>query len=79
MTYNESTKKLIPFFRKLAADIENNELDMTQLLNAGEMFMFYNFSEHTTNTELTEKDIQKYLVTGWYIYNQLPITPETDI
>jgi hypothetical protein len=79
MPYNESTKKLIPFFRKLADDIENNELDVTQLLNAGEMFMFYNYTEHTTGTELTEKDIQKYLVTGWYIYNQLPIPAETDI
>jgi hypothetical protein len=66
------SKEMIPFFRKLADDIENNELTPVQLLKAGELFMSYKFTNETNEDEMSREDIQKFLFTGWYIYSQLP-------
>ena len=69
MTNND---KLILFFRELADKIELNQLPNEQLMKAGEIFMDYHFTEHTSRFGSgTEKEIQKYLFTGWYIYLML--------
>ena len=74
MSYTRSTKDMIPFFRKLADDIENNELTTEQLMKAGELFMIYSFMK---DSDISEEDIQKYLITGWFIYNKIT-PPEYD-
>jgi hypothetical protein len=71
MSINENTKKMIPFFRQLADDIENDEMTQQQLLNVGEMFMLYKFTEQTEDTDMSQEDMKKYLFTGWYIHTQI--------
>lgn len=73
MQYNESTHNLIPFFRKLANDIESRELTPKQMVIAGQLFMSWEFnnSSDSDNDTMSEEDVKKYLFTGWYIYNNL--------
>jgi hypothetical protein len=70
MPYNESTKEMIPFFRKLADDIENNELTPAELMKAGEIYMSYKFTKEKDD-DMSEEDMKKYLFTGWFIYSKL--------
>jgi hypothetical protein len=72
MTIDENTNEMIQFFRKLADDIENNELSPEQMLKAGEIFMSYKFTKETKDDEMSEEEIKKFLFTGWYIYSKLP-------
>ena len=73
MTTNNNDK-LIFFFRQLADKIELNQLPNEQLMKAGEIFMDYQYTEHTSRFGSgTEKEIQKYLFTGWYIYLMLEL------
>ena len=68
--------KLIIFFRQLADNIEFNQLSNQQLMKAGELFMDYQYADHTSLIGSgTDKEIQKYLFTGWYIYLMLATTP----
>ena len=41
--YTESTKNLVPFFRKLADDIENLELTPSEILIAGQLYMQWKY------------------------------------
>lgn len=71
---NESDKKLIPFLRELADNIENNKLLPTELQKIGEFFISYNckkelYSEENNSSEFSRKDLLKFITLGWYIYN----------
>ena len=69
---SDNNYKLIIFFRELANNIELNRLSNEQLMKAGEIFMDYQYAAHTSEFGSgTEKEIQKYLFTGWYIYLML--------
>jgi hypothetical protein len=70
ITYTESTKNLVPFFRKLADDIENLELTTTEMLIAGQLYMQWKY-ENFDKTSISDNDFNKYLFTGWYIYNNI--------
>lgn len=69
--YNEQTRLLIPFFKKLSEDIKNNNLSIQQLKLAGEMYMMYKFNIETSDQIIDEDMIQKYLFTGWYVNNMI--------
>lgn len=71
--YNDATTNLIPFFRKLADDIENNNLTTNQLILAGQMFMKYEF-ENRTDPGLSDEKVKTYLFTGWYIHEHIQST-----
>ena len=67
--YTEATKQMIPFFRQMADDIENNNLTTSQLLIAGQLFMKYKYDNEINNgLVIDEQDIDKYLFTGWYMH-----------
>jgi len=66
--------ELITFFRKIADDIENNELSQSELITTGEMFMTFLFRQNvsgSTPTDLTNQNMKKYLFTGWYIHSHI--------
>ena len=69
--YEDTTHNLIPFFRKLADDIENNKLTIKQLITAGQMFVKYQFENDPETEDISEEKMQEYLFTGWYIHNQV--------
>jgi hypothetical protein len=73
--YTESTKNLVPFFRKLADDIENLELTTTEMLISGQMYMLWKY-ENFDKTSISDNDFNKYLFTGWFIYNTINNTPQ---
>jgi len=68
--YTESTKKLIPFFRKLADDIENLELTPSEMMISGQMYMLWEY-ENFAKTSISDNELNKYLFTGWFIYNNI--------
>ena len=69
---SDNNNKLIIFFRQLANNIELNRLSNEQLMKAGEIFMDYQYADYTSVFGSgTEKENQKYLFTGWYIYLML--------
>jgi hypothetical protein len=78
MQYNQSTSNLIPFFRKLADDIESHALTPSQLVMAGQMFVSWEFHNNSDNNSLSEEDIKKYLFTGWYIHNGIGCKDEDE-
>ena len=69
--YEDTTYNLISFFRKLADDIENNNLTIKQLISAGQMFVKYNFEDDPESNELSDEAIQQYLCTGWFVHKQM--------
>lgn len=69
--YDDSTHNLIPFFRKLADDIENNNLTIKQLITAGQMFVKYQFENDPETEDISDEKVQEYLFTGWYINKQV--------
>ena len=71
MTTKEADLKMISFFRQLADDIENNNLTNEQSMRAGQMFMHYTFNENQQLSEMHSDDYMKYVITGWYIHNEI--------
>lgn len=71
MTTKEADLKMISFFRQLANDIENNKLSNEQVMRAGKMFMEYKFNENQILSEIHPDDYMKYVITGWYIHNEI--------
>jgi hypothetical protein len=67
----ENNKKIIKHLRNIADLIENNEIDEKTLQSAGEFYMKQLFIDEIEKTECTieEKDMLKFLILGWYIYN----------
>uniref|UniRef100_A0A6C0DZV2 Uncharacterized protein n=1 Tax=viral metagenome TaxID=1070528 RepID=A0A6C0DZV2_9ZZZZ len=67
----ENNKKIIEHLRNIADLIENNEIDEKTLQSAGEFYMKQLFIDEIEKTDCTieEKDMLKFLILGWYIYN----------
>jgi|LakMenEpi03Aug12_release.lakeMendotaPanAssembly.Ray.scaffolds.fasta_scaffold3378764_1 hypothetical protein len=67
----ENNKKIIEYLRQTANLIENNEIDDKSLQSAGEFYMKHLFINEIEKTDCTieEKDMLKFLILGWYIYN----------
>ena len=62
---------LINFLRNTADLIEKNEIDEQNLQLAGEYYMRYLLQtevDNVQNATIEEKDLVKFLTTGWYIY-----------
>ena len=69
---SENNDKIINFLRNTADLIEKNEIDDQNLQLAGEYYMRYLLQTEVDNVEnatIEEKDLVKFLTTGWYIYN----------
>lgn len=71
------TGKLVSFLRKLADNLESNQLLPEQLKKVGEFFMSYQFQNEVIedrNKEVDDfdaDDIKKFLTLGWYVYTQI--------
>jgi hypothetical protein len=64
----ENNKKIVDFLRNTADLIEKKEIDNQSFQLAGEYYMRH-LCKTDTNITLEEKDLVKFLTTGWYIYN----------
>lgn len=71
MTSREADVKMISFFRQLADDLENNKLSNEEAMRAGQIFMYYKFHENQTIGCIDSDDYMKYVITGWYIHNEI--------
>jgi hypothetical protein len=60
---------LIKFLDDLSASLKNNELTEKQIQDIGEFHMSYKYNDYKTKNEVEDKNLQKYLSAGWYIYN----------
>ena len=73
---SENIQLLIPFLKQLTNDIENNELTPYQLREVSEFYMSYQFYNRPNNIvatttpspDITEEDITKFVILGWYCY-----------
>ena len=68
---DEPAGNMIQFFRGLADDIENHRLAPVDLVKAGQLYVYWKWKEDPLSASSSEEDMQKYLFTGWYIYNTL--------
>lgn len=62
-------KELPQFLRNIADQVENNTIKEDELRKLSEFYMSYLFSDKIPSTP--EKDYMKFLILGWYIYNQI--------
>lgn len=62
---------MIVFFRRLANDIENHALTPEDLAKAGQLYMYWKYTQDPLSNTSSDEDVQKYLFTGWYIYNAI--------
>ena len=67
----ENNKKIIDYLRHVANLIENKEINEKTLQSAGEFYMKDLFMNEIEKVDCTieEKDMVKFLILGWYIYN----------
>ena len=67
----ENNKKIIEYLRHVANLIENKEINERTLQSAGEFYMKGLFMNEIEKVDCTieEKDMVKFLILGWYIYN----------
>lgn len=78
---NVQDKILPQFLRDLANEIENEQLNNSQLQSIGEFYVSYLFNEDTNNQDhdvlkedeedISDKDFKKFLALGWYVYNKI--------
>jgi hypothetical protein len=69
---SETKQNLILFFKNLADDIENDNLNEKQLRSSGEFCISYSIQneiDSDQNIDMSEKDLIKFLFLGWYMYN----------
>ena len=59
-------EKLILFLDELSSSLKNKTLTTDQIKLIGEFYMLYNCDNHIDSED---KDLKKYLSTGWYIHN----------
>jgi hypothetical protein len=74
-------EKILPqFLRDLANEIENEQLNSSQVQSIGEFYVSYLFNEDTDNQDqdvskqdedISDKDFKKFLALGWYVYNKI--------
>lgn len=55
------------FLETLIQDINMQNLDENSLTHLHKFFLDFNTKKHLYDTK--DKDLYKYLVTGWYIHN----------
>ena len=60
---------MIEYLKDIANDVDNDKVDATQLQRIGLFLMEYKFNMSLDeNEDITEKDLMRFLLTGWYIY-----------
>jgi hypothetical protein len=64
-------KILIPFLHSLATEIENGTISETNKRLVGELYMTLHFKNELKNNTISENDMSKFLVLGWYIYTSI--------
>jgi hypothetical protein len=79
----KNTQLLSPFLRDLASNIDNGKISDELLQLVGEFYMSYLFAEQVRNDNKKkrrkrptkrnsdDKELQKFLCLGWYIYNKI--------
>jgi len=60
---------LIIFLRNIADSIEQKTIDKYHLQSIGEFFMSYQFQNTHIKDNFSQKELFKFIVMGWYIYN----------
>jgi hypothetical protein len=63
------TEKLISFMEGKIADLKSGKLSEEETRLLSEYFLVDNYMKNCTET--TEKDMMKYIVTGYYVYQNL--------
>jgi hypothetical protein len=64
-------KLLIPFLRSLADELENGTIKEETRVLVGEFYMNLSFKKELKTNVLSENDMSKFLVLGWYIYSNI--------
>jgi hypothetical protein len=70
-------KELPQFLRNLADRIESNTLSEEDLRKVSEFYMSHLFRDKIGNT--SQDDYMKFLVLGWYVYNQTEKLTEASV
>lgn len=65
-----SIGNMIDFFRKLADDLETHKLTPADVLKSGQLYAYWKYKTDPYSCTYSDEDIQKYIMTGWYIYQQ---------
>ena len=67
--------KLIDFLDETSKLMKEKKLSENQTRIIGEFYMAFKFNENVDNiSDLSEKDVVKFLFLGWYIYNMIRIS-----
>ena len=70
--------KLLQFYKNIVEDLENENVSSKYQHILGEMMREYiYFRKYKKN--LDDKNLQKYLFLGWYIYNCLEINKNENL
>ena len=64
------SEKLLQFYKNIVEDLENKNVSPKYEHKLGEMMREYIYFQKYKN-DLNNKEMQKYLFLGWYIYNCL--------
>ena len=64
----DSTGNMIVFFRRLADDLENHVMNPLDIMKAGQMYTYWKYKTDPQSSTMSDEDVQKYIMTGWYIY-----------
>lgn len=63
---------IVIFLRKLALDIENNNVSDVIFKDVSEFYMKFLFLRYVKETESVDRDnLMKYFSMGWYVYTML--------
>jgi len=69
MEKNDPNSVLAPFLRKLADDLDGQQLSPEETQRVGEFYAAWTF--HSTPENPDETDLMKFFTMGWYVYRQL--------
>ena len=64
------SEKLLQFYKNIVKDLEDGEISPKHEHKLGEIMREYIYFQKYKN-DLGDKEMQKYLFLGWYIYNCL--------
>ena len=70
-------KELPKFLRNLADSVESNTLSEDELRKVSELYIYSLFREKISNT--SRQDYMKFLILGWYVYNQTEKVTEPSV
>ena len=79
---HEPERRLVPFLRQLADELEHNSLLPCQTQRISEFYMAYQFQEQairdgdqsgqdSDSESINEADMLKFMSLGWYVYKML--------